>query len=310
MAGKGGVGKTTATASLAVAAARLGLSVLVVDVEGRSSAGRLLGAEDVTHDATIVARPGATGADGRVSVRSLSPDTALVEYLEGHGLARVARRMVRTGVVDIVANAAPGMHDILLLGKIKQIEQAGEADVILVDAPASGHAISFLNAPRGLLDAVRVGPIRTQALAALDLLSDPVRCQVLLVTLAEETPVNEVVETAFRLEDEVGIKLGPVIVNNVDPAPGLDDLDVDAILTRAAVGDEERRLVAAAAHHRRDRAALQGRHLERLATELPLPQLLVSRRINGEVGPGDLDDVAAELTAGIEALEPAAVRAS
>ena len=78
----------------------------------------------------------------------------------------------------------------------KQLEKARAADVIIVDAPAAGHAVTFLTSAAGLLDAVRVGPIRTQAQDVIELLSDPARSQVLLVTLPEETPVNETAETA------------------------------------------------------------------------------------------------------------------
>ena len=109
-----------------------------------------------------------------------------------------------------------------MLGKVKALERAEAADLILIDAPAAGHAIQFLLSPAGLLDAVRVGPVRAQAEDVIELLSDPARCRVLLVTLPEETPVNELVDTAYALEDRVGVKLGPVVVNAVPPA-----LDVD-----------------------------------------------------------------------------------
>ena len=87
---------------------------------------------------------------------------------------------------------------------MKQLERAGVADLIVLDAPAAGHAITFLRSARGLLDAARVGPINTQAAEVLEMLTDPERCQVVLVTLPEETPVNELVDTAYSLEDEVG----------------------------------------------------------------------------------------------------------
>src|SRR6185436_5738906 len=109
--------------------------------------------------------------------------------------------------LDVVATAVPGIKDILVLGKVKQLERASDADVIIIDAPAAGHAITFLTSPRGLLDAVRLGPVRQQAEDVIELLSDPERCRVMLVTLPEETPVNELVDTAFALEDKVGVKL-------------------------------------------------------------------------------------------------------
>src|SRR3989442_7097688 len=105
-------------------------------------------------------------------------------------------------------------------------------DLIVHAAPAEGHAGSFLMSARGLLDAVRVGPVRAQAEDVLELLTDASRARVVLVTLPEETPVNEVVETAFSLEDKVGLKLGPVVVNGVYPR--LDGLDVDPIAAAEA----------------------------------------------------------------------------
>ena len=122
----------------------------------------------------------------------------------------MARRLTTSGVIDVVATAAPGIDDIVVLGKIKQLERSGEWDVIVVDGPAAGHAITFLTSAAGLLDAVRGGPVRAQAQDVVDLLGDPERCQVVLVTLPETTPVNEVVETAYALEDRVGVRLGPV----------------------------------------------------------------------------------------------------
>ena len=86
----------------------------------------------------------------------------------------------------------------------------------MVDGPAAGHAITFLTAASGLADSVRSGPIRTQADEVLEMLHDRARCQVVLVSLPEATPVNELIETAYALEDQVGVQLGPVVLNAVD----------------------------------------------------------------------------------------------
>src|SRR5919204_515482 len=105
-----------------------------------------------------------------------------------------------TGALEVVATAVPGMKDILVLGKVKSLEESRAADLLIVDAPAAGHAITFLLSARGLLDAVQVGPVRKQAQDVLDLISDPSRCEVVLVTIPEETPVNELIDTAFAIE--------------------------------------------------------------------------------------------------------------
>src|SRR5581483_479078 len=193
VAGKGGVGKTTVTATLATAAARTGASVLIVEVEGKSGLASAFGCEPLEY-ADFEVAPG-------IRARTLTPDQALLEYLEDRGLRRFSRRLTHSGALDVVATAVPGMREILVLGKVKALERSGVADLILIDAPAAGHAIGFLMSPRGLTDAVRIGPVRAQAEDVIEMLSDPERCRVILVTLPEETPVNELVDTAYALED-------------------------------------------------------------------------------------------------------------
>ncbi|HEX4820862.1 MAG TPA: ArsA-related P-loop ATPase, partial [Acidimicrobiales bacterium] len=143
VAGKGGVGKTTVTAALARAAADTGMSTLIVEVEGKSGLASAFGREPLTYDEVELA----AGIRGR----TLTPDDALLEYLRDHGMARVSRRLMSSGALDIVSTAVPGIKDILILGKVKQLEQKRRADLIVLDAPASGHAISFLRSARGLL---------------------------------------------------------------------------------------------------------------------------------------------------------------
>src|SRR5690349_3080197 len=141
VAGKGGVGKTTVTATLATAAARAGMSVLIVEVEGKSGL------------PTAFARP-ALGYEEqelapKIRGRTLTPDAALRDWLEHNGLKRISKRLVQTGALDVIATAVPGMKDILVLGKVKSLEQERSADLIVVDAPAAGHAITFLTSAHG-----------------------------------------------------------------------------------------------------------------------------------------------------------------
>ncbi len=287
VAGKGGVGKTTVTAAIARMAAGLGLSVLIVEVEGKTGLSAAFGAEELDYDERELA-PG-------IRARSLTPDVALVEYLEEHGLRRISKRLVKGGLVEVVSTAAPGIKDILILGKVKQLERAGVADLILLDAPAAGHAVSFLMSPKGMSEVVRAGPVREQADDVMAMVTDPSRCRVLLVTLAEETPVNEVVETAFTLEDRVGVDLGPVVVNGLYPV--LEGLDADP----AAPADDARTL-AAAAEFRIKRQELQQGQVARLAAALPLPQLHLPSLFTVDLVPSDIDDLAAALAAEIERL--------
>jgi anion-transporting ArsA/GET3 family ATPase len=306
VAGKGGVGKTTVTAALARAAARTGLSVLVIEVEGKSGLAGLFGRRPFDYDEVTLAPGGGPDGAGDVRARTLTPDDALFEYLEDHGMHRLSKRLVQSGAMEIVATAAPGIRDILVLGKVKSLERAGRADLILLDAPAAGHAISFLRSPRGLLDAVAVGPIHTQAADVLEMLTDPRRCSVVLVTLPEETPVNELVETAYSLEDEVGVSLGPVVVNGLYPALG--GLDRDPVAAAAEAGaavlrDGDAEALVAAARFRRHRSSLQHEQVARLAERLPLPQITLPYLFSADLGPNSVDDLADAALAGIDELK-------
>jgi len=332
VAGKGGVGKTTTTAALAQLAARAGLSVLVVDLEGKSGLPAAFGCSDSLeyeevvlfttsqHQADQRTAPAGAGRDtdtrstdpdgetpippGTVRARRITPDDALMEYLAEHGLRRISKRLVSSGALDVVATAIPGIRDILVLGKVKQLERARVADLILVDAPATGHAMTFLSSARGLLDAARSGPVRSQAAEVVELLADPARCQVLLVTLPEEMPVNEVIEAAFALEDRIGVGLGPVVVNGCLPdRPELDSRPADAAAeVGITLNDDQARALAGAAAFSRGRWSLQQRQLARLADELPLAQLRLPLLGGDTVGPAELDMLAGALAEAIEGL--------
>jgi anion-transporting ArsA/GET3 family ATPase len=273
VAGKGGVGKTTVTAVIARAASDAGQRVLVVELDGKPALAELL---------------------PDVEVLPISAPDALDEYLRDHGFARIAKRLNRTGVIDVVGTAAPGIDDIVVLGKIKQLERSGEYDLIVVDGPAAGHAITFLTSAAGLAEVVSSGPVRAQADEVLELLHDAERCQVVLVTLPETTPVNEVVETAFALEDQVGVQLGPVVVNAVDVGEPIPD---DATVRRATA-DLDRTtaqgLIEAAAF-RRSRRAMEAGEIARLAADLPIPKVTLPARLVAGLTAADIDVLAGTL---------------
>ncbi|HMF03558.1 MAG TPA: ArsA-related P-loop ATPase [Acidimicrobiia bacterium] len=298
VAGKGGVGKTTVTATLAATAAGAGLSVLIVEVEGKSGLAACFGQAPLGYEETELA-PGVRG-------RTLTPDEALVDYLEAHGMRRISKRLARSGALDIVSSAVPGMKDILVLGKVKSLEQNRAADVILIDAPAAGHAITFLMSPRGLGDAVRVGPISRQSTEVMEMLADPERCQVILVTVPEETPVNELVDTAFQLEDRIGVQLGPAVVNACYPDPGVpesvDDVQQLADELGVFVSPREAGDLVAAAGFRRERFVLQQQQADRLAARLPLPQVRLPFLFTAELGPPEIEVLAATFAAQVDAL--------
>jgi anion-transporting ArsA/GET3 family ATPase len=305
VAGKGGVGKTTMTSAVARMAADCGQSVLVVELEGRPGIPAAFGVDRPDHalgyeEATLYDPPGA----GVVRGRRLTPDDALLEYLADHGLQRVSKRLVSSGVVDVVATAIPGIRDVLVLGKVKQLERDGVADVIVVDAPATGHAMTFLTSAGGLLDAARSGPIRSQAEDVVALLSDPSRCRVVLVTLPEELPVSETVEAGYQLEDRAGVQLGPVIVNAWDDLPdGLTAATADAAdAAGVRLGTDELAALEAARRFRVHRHELAAEQVERLARELPLPQLRAPALATPSIGPAEIGVLSRALADGVGRL--------
>ena len=317
VAGKGGVGKTTICAGLARTAAEAGLSVLVVELEGKEGLARAFG-DFGPLEYEEVTLLDATESDGVVRGRRITPDDALLEYLADHGMKRFSKRLVSSGALDVVATAIPGIRDILVLGKVKQLERGDPADLILLDAPATGHVMTFLSSASGLLDAARSGPLRAQAQDVVELLTDPDRCRVALVTLPEEMPVNEVVEAAYKLEDRVGVSLGPLIVNACLMEPPNLRRDAREVVAEAAahaeagsgadveagaeLSDELLSAITSGATFSIRRLDQQEEQLARLAEELPLYELRVPYVAGEEIGPDELEVISGALRSGIQAL--------
>ena len=182
----------------------------IVEVEGKSGLAALFGREPLRYDevdAALERRPGRHGGRSgpgrsRPTTRCSSTSTTTACAASRTGSCRAARSTWWRPPRPASRTSSSSARSSSSSGR-------ATADLIVLDAPAAGHAITFLQSARGLLDAVRVGPINTQARDVLEMLTDPERCQVVLVTLPEETPVNELVETAYHLEDRVGVGLGP-----------------------------------------------------------------------------------------------------
>lgn len=223
VSGKGGVGKTTIAAALALTAARSGRTVCVAEVDRKGSLPRFFNATDLGYEPRELA-PGLYGMN-------IIPDEALAEYLDvQYHMKRIAKVFTTTHFVDYITATAPGLKDILVLGKIWYLEQGRtrggtQFDTIIVDAPAAGHMLQFLSAPSGLSDAVRMGPVQRQATWLQQMLVDPKRTRVHLVALPEEMPVVETIETAEQLRDNLEISQGIAFANAVYPRL-LDDGDV------------------------------------------------------------------------------------
>jgi hypothetical protein len=314
VAGKGGVGKSTMSATLARLALRQGLSVLLVELDEGGALSQLFDHHQPSSDAVELS-VGATddwdSESAPVRAQTITAEDVLVEYLRGHGFGRAATRLSRSGMLDIAATGIPGVRDILVLGKIVQLERSHAADLIVVDGPAAGHAVTFLTCAQGVLDSSRAGPLHSLASDVVSFLSDPARCQVVLVTVAEETPVNETVETARTLETRVGADLGPVIVNLMFPRLELLDTDPEAAASAAGITlrPGEADAIRAAAMFRCLRQEMQAEQATRLAEALPLPQLWLPKLFGAEIGRLEIDMLVDAIQTGLTHLREPAGRA-
>ena len=211
--GKGGVGKSTVAGALAVAGAATGRRTCLIEVEGRQTFSRLFSTQAWDFEEREF-RPGLWGL-------SIDPDASLREYLDMfYGAKRLSRLVSNSSAVEFATTAAPGIKDVLLIGKVKEMERRRDPDgrfhydLLVLDAPPTGRIVNFLRAPDATTELVNIGPIRDQAQTVIDMLLDPERTHLLLVTLLEEMPVQETVESAAALQ-ELGVTLGAVLVNRV-----------------------------------------------------------------------------------------------
>src|SRR5262245_25019547 len=213
--GKGGVGKSTVTAAAALLAAERGKRVLLVEVDAKGSLTALFEHPPVGFEPRPV-HPG-------VFAMQMDTEASLREYLKVQARVPVLGRLGPLArVFDFVANAAPGVKEILTVGKVcwelrESLEGRAHWDLIVVDAAATGHVISQLDAPLAIQELVHVGPVRQQTDWMVQLLSDPSLTALNVVTAPEEMPVNETIELVARARAELLVPLGVVIVNRVLP---------------------------------------------------------------------------------------------
>jgi anion-transporting ArsA/GET3 family ATPase len=214
--GKGGVGKSTVAAALATLAARRGKRVLVAEVDARERVALLLGGRP--------SGPVIRQAVPNVSTVNVDPRHALEEYaLMVVKVRAIYQAVFENRVVRFFLRAVPSLAETLMLGKIlheARSESDGKPrwDLVIVDAPATGHAVQLLGVPSALLDTVPGGPLRRDAEWMQALLTDPARTSVVLVSLPEEMPVSETVELDAQIRDRLRLPRGPVFLNAMPDA--------------------------------------------------------------------------------------------
>jgi anion-transporting ArsA/GET3 family ATPase len=274
--GKGGVGKTSVAAALGYLAARAGKRTLVCEMDAK---GALAAAFDV---AALDFTPRAV--DEQLDAMAMATEDALREYLRLFVRVPLVGRLgplART--FDFVADAAPGVKEILGVGKLAFEVRERHYDLVVVDAEASGHIVAQVAAPRVIGELIQVGMVRDQTRWMLDILEDPLRTGVVVVTTPEEMPVVETIELVDRLATETRVSTAAIVANRVLPA--LFDRKESAVVS--SLGRVDRLLVDAAGPAVRDvvlaaqlteaRRVVGARHLERLRTAVPsgLPILYV-----------------------------------
>ncbi len=276
VAGKGGVGSSTVAAAYALAAAREGADVLFVAVDGRPGMGPLLGGRELDSSDRILRK--VKGA-GQVRGRTIPADQAFGDYLELKGVGGMLRRAASAASLPMIAAATPGLEHLLVLGKIKELERERAADLIIVDAPPAGHAAPFLRSATGLSDVVQSGPVRDQSAEVDAMLRDPKRCQAMIVTLPEETPVTEALELGVELQADVGMALLPAVVNSCWPdRPGLAKTPAMAARShKVTLSASAKSALASSTDFGRERLERQHHQIERLARGIGVPLVALPR---------------------------------
>jgi anion-transporting ArsA/GET3 family ATPase len=235
--GKGGTGKSTVAAALALALASHGKNVLLCEVEGRQGIARMFDVDPLPYEERRIATglPGPEGSPGVVHALHIDPESALLEYLAMYyKLGRAGRALDRFGVVEFATTIAPGVRDVLLTGKVFEAVQRNSRnkkairyDAVVLDAPPTGRIAQFLNVNNELAGLARMGPIKSQADTVMTLFRSP-RTAVHLVTVLEEMPVQETVDGIDELR-AARLPVGGVVVNLVRPRD-LDAADLEAAL--------------------------------------------------------------------------------
>jgi anion-transporting ArsA/GET3 family ATPase len=291
--GKGGTGKTTVSAALGLIAARRGQLAVVCEVARKERLGAMFGAGELGHAERELA-PGLYGI-------SIDPERAKEEWLR-HQLrsGTLAGLLGHSRIFQYLTAAAPGLSELVTMGKVWDMAQlerrlgGATYDLAIVDAPATGHGLAMLRAPKTFADIARVGPIHRQALRIHEFVTDPGCTAVVAVALPEEMPVNETLELGGRLREEMGLELEAVVVNGLYPERFTgDEAELLASLDGAGSAGQRAALRAALSEHRRARA--QRAELRRLRREADAPVATLPYLFQPDLGREQLERLSKEL---------------
>jgi anion-transporting ArsA/GET3 family ATPase len=289
--GKGGVGKTTVAAALGLAAAEAGRRTIVCEVAEQDRVSRAFQREGVVAETEVEL------ADNLWAI-TIDPSRALQEWLGGQIGGTGLRVLARSSAFQYFVAAAPGAKELITIAKVWELAQQQRwdrrgrtYDLVVVDAPSSGHGLAMLTTPRTFGEIARVGPVRRQAFRVRDLLADPERTGYVAVALPEEMPVNETLELERRLPDAVGVGLEAIVVNGMWPERFSAG---DAEVLRAAL-DGRRDGPVQAALTSYERARAQRSHLRRLRRAASARVVTLPYLFESEIGLPQFETLAAGL---------------